>query len=104
MRPAARRLERGSVGFAQPQRGAIVDRRTPERLLAFATPLELLRRLIGRIEPALRLELSGRSVIGGHALGLTADEVMCNAEPGQIFLDRRRVFGLRTLAIGVVET
>ena len=103
MRPAARSLERGPLGVGQAQRGAVVDRRSAERLLALAPPVELLRRLVGGIEAALRLERFGGGVIGRHPLRLAAHQVGLDAEPGEILLDRLGVFGLRALEVGVVE-
>ena len=103
VRPAAGGFERGALGVGQPQRGAVIDRRTAERLLALATPVELLRRLVGGIETALGFELFGRRVVCRHPLRLAAHEVGLDAEPGEILLDRLRVFGLRALEVGVVE-
>ncbi len=75
VRLAAGGLERGALVVGQAQGGAVVDRRAAERLLALAAAVELLRRLIGRVEPAQRLEFFGGGVVKGHPLRLAADEI-----------------------------
>ena len=103
VRLPARGLERGAVGVGQAKRGAVVDRRTPERLLALAPAVELLRRLVGRIKSPERLEFLGRGVVEGHPFRLSPDEIGLDAEPGEVLLDRSGVFGLRAFEVGVVE-
>ena len=94
MRLAARGFERGPLGRREAQGGAVVDRRKAARLLQLSPPVELLRRLIGRVEPAEILEPSGGLVIGRHPLRLPAQEIRANSEPGQVRLDRVGVFRL----------
>jgi hypothetical protein len=48
---SALRLERRALLRGQTQRGAIVDRRPPERLLTLAAAIELLRGLVAGVEP-----------------------------------------------------
>jgi hypothetical protein len=48
---SALRLERRALLSGQTQRGAIVDRRPPERLLMLAAAIELLGGLVARVEP-----------------------------------------------------
>ena len=103
MRGPPLRLQRGAILLGQAKRGAIVDRRTAERLLALAPAIELLGGLVSRIEPPHRTQLLGRRLVERHALGLAADEVGNDAEPGQIGLDRVGEFGARAFDIGVVE-
>jgi hypothetical protein len=103
MRLAARAFERGPLVRRQTQGGAVIDRRKTARLLALAAPVKLVRRLIGRIEPAQILKLRGGRVVGRHPLRLAAHQVRPNSEPFQIRLDRIGVFRLRTLEIGIVE-
>ena len=55
VRLAAVSLERRALGVGQAQRGAVIDRRTAERLLALAPPVEFFGRLVGGIEPARAL-------------------------------------------------
>ena len=93
MRLAAVGFEPGALGVAQTQRGAVIDRRAAERLLALAPAVELLRRLIGRVEQAQRLQFSARGVVKGHPLRLAADKIGLDAEPGEILLDRAGIFG-----------
>ena len=51
MGPSALRLERRALLSGQTQRGAIVDRRPPERLLTLAAAIELLGGLVAGVEP-----------------------------------------------------
>ena len=103
MRGPPLRLQRGAVLVGQAKRGAIVDRRTAERLLALAPAIEFVGGLVGGIEPPHRAQPLGRRLVQRHALRLPASEVGNDAEPGQIGLDRVGEFGARTFDIRVVE-
>jgi hypothetical protein len=48
---SALRLERRALLSGQTQRGAIIDRRPPERLPTLAAPIELLGGFVARAEP-----------------------------------------------------
>ena len=103
VRLAARRLERGAFGVAQLERRAIVDGRAAERLLAFATAVELFGRLVGGIELACPLERLGRLTVKRHPLRLPAFQVGDDSEPGEVGLDRISIFAPRSFEVGVVE-
>ena len=103
MRAPPLRFQRGAVGVGQAKRGAIVDRRTAERLLALAPAIELLGGLVGGVKPPHRAQLLAAAVVERQALGLAANEIGNDAEPGQIRLDRAGEFGARALDIGVVK-
>ena len=103
VRLAALGFERGALGVGQLERGAIVDRRTAERLLALAPAVELLGRLVGGIEPARALQRLGRRFVKRHPLRLAAFQVGDDSEPGEVGLDRVGVFAPRPLEVGVVE-
>ena len=103
MRLAALSLERGALGVGQLERGAIVDRRAAERLLALAPAVELLGRLVGGIEPARPLQRLGRRFVKRHPFRLAAFQVGDDSEPGEVGLDRVGVFAPRPLEVGVVE-
>ena len=103
VRLAALRFERGAVGVGELERGAVVDRRLAERLLALAPPVELFGRLVGGIEPARPLQRLGRRFVERHPLRLAAFQVGDDSEPGEVGLDRIGVFAPRPLEVGVVE-
>ena len=104
MRLAALRQQFRSLLGGKLQPGAIVNRRRAARDLYPALALQLLRRLETGIEPARRLQRSGRSVIKSESLRLAHFQIRLDAEPGQIDFDRRREFLRRAFEIGVVET
>ncbi len=58
MRAPPLRLQRGAILFAQAKRGAIVDRRAAERLLALAPAIQLLGGLVGGIEAPIARNVS----------------------------------------------
>ena len=93
VRPAALRLQRGAIVGRQAQRGAIVDRRPAERLLALAAAVELLGRLVGRDRagPASRSSRPPRRRARMRS-DWRAIEVGRDAEPGEIGFDRLGVF------------
>ncbi len=102
LRPSASSLARSSsVSF---KRGAVVDRGLAARELALALQLELLRRLVGGIEPAARLQLLDGRGISGEAVRLADLCRPVEAEPGEILADAAREFFRRPLGVGVVET
>ena len=87
---ATLRLELGPIGLGELQRGAVIDRRPPARELALALELQLLLRLVGRIEPAARLQLLDRVGVEREALGLLDLAVPGEPEPGEILADALR--------------
>ena len=91
VRPAPLRLEPGAVGLGQRQRGAVVDRRHAPAEQDLALELQLLRRLIGRIDPA-RPRAAARAPLHSGRTGRTggAPRPAVEAEPGEIVADRRR--------------
>ena len=103
MRAPALRLQRRALLGAQAQRGAIIDRRPAERLLALAPAVEFLGRLVGGIEPARLAQLRRGGVIKRHALGLAAVKSRARCRARRDRLDRIGIFDARALAIGVVE-
>src|SRR3990172_4637692 len=68
MRLASFGFELGPLLLRQLQGGAVVDRRLPAGELALTLQLELLRRLVSRIEPTDRLQL-------GDGVGITVEAV-----------------------------
>jgi hypothetical protein len=56
------------VGVGELQRCAVVDRRLAARELALALQLKFVLRLVGRIEPAARLQLLHRCIVDREAV------------------------------------
>ena len=104
MRMAAFGLEPRPILRGEPQRRAVIDGRRAALKLALAAPIELFGGLVARIEERLLLQRLGRRRIAVEPVRL-AEAVSCgdDAEPGEILDDGALIFGLRALAIRVVE-
>ena len=103
MRTAALRLELRSILRREPQRRTIIDRRCASLKLTLAAPVELLGGLVARIEQRFALQhLRGRRIMV-EPVRLAQNLVRADAEPGEILDDGALIFGLRALAIRVVE-
>src|SRR5215467_3742195 len=96
-------LEFGPVGVRELERGAVVDRRFAARELALALQLELVLRLVGRIEPAARFELLYRRVIERKAVRLLRLKRPVETEPDYVLTDSACKLLGRALAVGIVE-
>jgi len=87
----------------QGERGAIVDRRQPTRLLALALAIQLFRCLVAGVDEAACLQIRERRLVAGNPGRLVLDPVRCDAQPRQIFEDRLDEMRLGTLGVGIVE-
>ena len=86
------------------QRGAVVNGRRPARLLHLAAALQLLGRLIARVEPAHRAQAIRRRLVKRAAVGLAKREIRDDPEPGEINLDFPRESLGGAGEISVIET
>ena len=103
MRMAAFGLEPRPIFRGEPQRRAVIDGRRAALKLALAAPIELFGGLVARIEERLLFQRLGRRRIVVEPVRLAGDLVRDDAEPGEILDDGALIFGLRALAIRVVE-
>ena len=87
----------------QVERRAIIDRRLSATELDLALEVEFLRRLIGRIDPSIRLQLRKMFPITVKTRRLPLLFIGCQPEPCQIGPDRFDIFFLRPLGIGIIE-
>ncbi len=97
-------FERGDLGFGQAQGGAVVDGRQPARQLNLAAAIQLLRRVIGRIQTSRLLQPIGGVVIPVEPLRLIVALVPDQPQPGQVVLDPLFELGGRAGQVGVVDT
>src|SRR6185437_3941778 len=88
---------------AEFQRGAIIDRRALHCDLALAAAIEFVRAFVTGIEMAAGFEFLGGLFVFARALDLAREKIVSEAEPVQIFEDRRFVFGLGALGVGIVD-
>ena len=86
------------------QRRAVVNGRRAARLLHLAAALQLLGRLIARVEPAHRAQAIRRRLIKRAAVGLAKREIRDDPEPGEINLDFPRESLGGAGEISVIET
>jgi hypothetical protein len=91
VRPPTFGFEPGPLGVAELQRGAIVDRRLAAAELDLALEVELLRGLVGRIDPAGGAQPLQRRIVTIEARALPMLLVGNQPEPGEIVADRRRI-------------
>src|SRR4029077_18456581 len=103
MRLVALGLQLSAVLGREIHGGAVINRRTPAGLLAFALQLEFLRRRIGWVEPPRRLKFLQRLLIASEAVRLAHLLRIVDAEPGKVPADAFGEFLGRALAVGVVE-
>ena len=100
---AALGFQLGAIFGGEFQRGAVIDRRLVRRDLAFAAAVQLVGGFIRRIKIAARLQRFRRAGMGIGALDLAREDVMRHAEPCEILKDRRFIFRLAALGIGVID-
>jgi hypothetical protein len=103
MRATAGRLELRAIRFGQLERRAVVDRGHAARELTLSTAIQLIRRVIGRIEAPCRFQLGDRLGIDIEALRLARLLVPIKPQPAHILADAFDIFLARTLQVGVVE-
>src|SRR6185312_7836613 len=103
VRPAALLLQFRTLLIGELERSAVIDRRLVHRELALAAAVEFGSGFISRIERPACLQLFCRSLMRIGALDLPREKVMAETEPRKVLDDRRLVFGLRALGIGVVD-
>ena len=103
VRPPPLRFEPRAVRSAQRQGGPVIDRRQASRLLALALAVELLGGLVTRIKAARGAQPSRGGVIKRDSLRLAQDVIGDDAKPGEIDLDRLRIFFFRSFHISVIE-
>jgi hypothetical protein len=84
VRPPPLFFQRRVVGFAQAQRCAVVNRRLPAAELDLAFEVQLLRRLIGRIDAADRAQPLQGILVAVEAVRLAMLFVGNEAQPGEI--------------------
>ena len=103
VRPPSLGLEPRPVRLAQRERGAVVDRRQASPELDLAPELELLRRLVGRIDPPRRVQSLQRGLVAAEPVRLAVLFVGIEPEPGKILADRRHERLFAPCLIGIVE-
>jgi hypothetical protein len=103
VRRSSRRLEPGPLGVAQAQRGAVVHRRQspPEQHLALE--IELLRGLVGGIDPARRLQFGEPRLVAVEPCRLALLGIGHQPQPGEIGADRIDVPFFAARAIGIID-
>ena len=99
----ARSLELRALVSRQLQRRPVIHRRPAARLGDLAFDVQLLRRLVGRIEQAHGAQLVGGLVIDAEAFGLVEGLDPGQAQPGQVLLEDGLVFLGRALKVGIVD-
>ncbi len=97
------RFQLGAVFGREGERSAVVDRRLAGGDLALAAAVEFQLGFVAGIEPARGLQSVGGGLMRGHALGLTGEEIVRDAEPAEVFDDGGFVFGLGAFGVGIVD-
>jgi hypothetical protein len=92
-----------AIRLGQRERRAVIDRGFAHRDLALAAAIQFIRGLIRRIQPPTRFQLLGSGLMRIGALHLPREEIMGEAEPCKVLDDRRFVFRLRTLGVGIID-
>ncbi len=97
------RLQCGTLGVGQLERGTVVDRRQTASSQDLALEIELLRTLIGRIDPPRRAQIVEASFVESEPVRLAYRVVGGEAEPGEIGVDALGEGLGRSRQIGVVQ-
>jgi hypothetical protein len=103
MRAPAGGFQLRAIRFGQLERRPVIDRGHAARELPLASAIQLVRRVIGRIEPAGRLQPADGFGINIEALRLASFLVPIQPQPAHILADAFDIFLARPLQVGVVE-
>ena len=103
MRLSAFRFQPRAIDVGEFQRGTVVDRRPSLGQQPLALELQLLRRLIARVEPAGRDQGIARGIVFGQPVGLAFLAIPAEAQPLQVVLDGCLELGLAAQPVGIVE-
>src|SRR5690606_40454655 len=92
-----------TLGIAERQRGAVIDRRQPAPERDLALEVELLRGLVAGVDAARRLQPLERRLIEREPGRLPLLAIGREAEPGEIAADRLDERLAAPLRVGIVD-